>query len=82
MPSVDGDDCTCSFNGVHVVWIVALILAVIGGAAGGYFYYKKKQNTSDLYSQMPSGTKHEGFLNDDSDRESGRQSSPSGTTFM
>jgi hypothetical protein len=70
-PEVTGQDCLCHFNGLHVLWMVALGLLVIAGIFVGYKQWQKRSE----YSK-------EDALLDPTKTEEGRDSQPSETQFM
>merc|ERR1711934_191259 len=52
-PDESGTSCTCSFNKVHIVWMVAVGLAVIGLIAFGVVTFMKKRSAGRQYNAAP-----------------------------
>ena len=70
-PSKDGLDCECHFNGLHVIWMVALIVAGVAGGFYGYQRHVASQNNDAIYQQfLPDGGAKPEPDRDSTDRES------------
>lgn len=76
-PSASGDSCTCSFNGLNVLWMIAVALVLVACCVGGgYLLYKKggsMARTGNDYQRFDQGKKQAAAVTT-SDEEDGRAS--------
>jgi hypothetical protein len=52
-PEVDGDNCVCKFNMVHIVWMVAVGLIVIAAIVFAVMRYMKYRASYAVYTNQP-----------------------------